>query len=94
MRKLIITNHFKRAHEHYIKKFPYLKDKIASTLLKMEENIFHPSLLTHSLSGKLFYLKACSCGYDCRIVFMIENNKESGLEEIILLDIGNHDTVY
>lgn len=39
-------------------------------------------------------LWACSCGYDCRIVFSFENDEESGAELIVLLDIGTHDVVY
>lgn len=41
-------------------------------------------------------LRACSCGYDCRIVFSIErvDDVDVDLETIVLLDIGTHDKVY
>lgn len=39
-------------------------------------------------------LRACSCGYDCRIVFRIEEAEDSGNEEIVLIDIGTHNEVY
>ncbi|MFZ4557119.1 MAG: type II toxin-antitoxin system YafQ family toxin [Pseudanabaena sp.] len=38
--------------------------------------------------GKLEGFQSCSCGYDCRIIFSIDT------EEIVLIDIGNHDEVY
>jgi mRNA-degrading endonuclease YafQ of YafQ-DinJ toxin-antitoxin module len=46
------------------------------------------------LSGALFGLWACSCGYDCRIIFSVEIAPESDEEVIVLLDIGTHDEVY
>jgi mRNA-degrading endonuclease YafQ of YafQ-DinJ toxin-antitoxin module len=60
----------------------------------MEEDIFAPALGTHKLSGALSGLRACSCGYDCRIVFSLEHDSDSGAEVIVLLDIGSHDEVY
>jgi mRNA-degrading endonuclease YafQ of YafQ-DinJ toxin-antitoxin module len=55
-----------------------------------------PELETHKLGGKLAGLRACSCGYDCRVVFSIEKieNADSDLEAIVLLDVGTHDHVY
>jgi mRNA-degrading endonuclease YafQ of YafQ-DinJ toxin-antitoxin module len=46
------------------------------------------------LIGKLSGLLSCSCGYDCRIVFAIETDEESGETLIVLLDVGTHDEVY
>ena len=60
----------------------------------METDIFAPRLGTHKLGGKLSGLQACSCGYDCRIVFSIEPGTEAQTEVIVLLDIGTHDEVY
>jgi len=62
--------------------------------MQMEEDVFTASLSTHKLSGTLEGLRACSCGYDCRIVFSIEGNPAGGGEVIVLLDIGSHDEVY
>ncbi len=58
----------------------------------MEEDAFSAQLKTHKLSGSLYGLLACSCGYDCRIIFTIE--KEKNEEVILLIDIGTHDEVY
>lgn len=67
---------------------PELKDRIECVIRQMELDVFAPSLGTHALKGKPEGLQACSCGYDCRIVFAFES------EDIILIDIGTHDEVY
>lgn len=59
----------------------------------MKEDIFASQLGTHSLQGKLLGLKACSCGYDCRILFSLEFD-ENELEMVVLLDIWTHNEVY
>jgi mRNA-degrading endonuclease YafQ of YafQ-DinJ toxin-antitoxin module len=41
-------------------------------MLKLEQDVYDPALRTHKLGGKLAAYLACSCGYDCRIVFSIE----------------------
>ncbi len=53
-----------------------------------------PRLATHKLSGALAGVWACSCGYDCRIVFALEKDSETGEEVIVLLDTGTHEEVY
>lgn len=76
---------------------PQPLEDIINELKTLLEDIFTPQLATHSLQGKLLGLKACSCGYDCRIIFSLErpetNDKEQK-EVIILIDIGTYDRVY
>lgn len=60
----------------------------------MAVDVFAPALETHKLSGNLSGALACSCGYDCRIIFFLEQDKGSGAEVIVLVDIGTHDEVY
>jgi mRNA interferase YafQ len=72
----------------------FLQTRIENTLSQMELDVFATSLNTHKLSGELSDLYACSCGYDCRIVFSIEKEKQTEKEVIILLNIGTHDDVY
>lgn len=59
----------------------------------MQEDVFAASLGTHKLSGRLEGLRACACGYDCRIVLSIEREQAGGREVIVLVDIGTHDEV-
>jgi mRNA interferase YafQ len=64
-------------------------------MFKLKQDAFDPSLKTHRLSGKLAAILACTCGYDCRILFIIERDiANEQLENIVLLDIGTHADVY
>lgn len=93
-RKLILSKSFEKSYRKFITKKPNLKPVIEKALLKLEEDAFAPGLRTHKLSGNLFGYFACSCGYDCRIVFSIEINIKSKAEFILLIDIGTHEEVY
>lgn len=94
MRRLVLTPKFKRAFRKFVKRNPELQQRIENTLQQMEVDVFVLSLGTQKLSGKLDSFQACSCGYDCRIVFSIEQNAEMNSEVIVLLDIGTHNEVY
>ena len=94
MRELVLTARFKRAYRKFVKRDPSLQKRIEDVLEQMQEDVFSPNLGTHKLSGILTGLLACSCEYDCRIIFKLESEKESGKDVILLLDIGTHDEVY
>ena len=94
MRPLVLTPKFRRAYRRYLRRDLALQDRLEDTLRRLEADAFALSLGTHKLSGELFGLWACSCGYDCRIVFALERNEATGQEVILLLDIGSHDEVY
>lgn len=94
MRKLVLTPKFKRAFRKFVRRNARLQSRIEETLAQMEADIFATQLGTHKLSGELYGLWACSCGYDCRIVFTIEVDEETGNEVLVLLDVGTHDEVY
>jgi len=93
MRELVLTPKFKRAFRKFVKRNSQLEPKLIQILQLMRDDIFAAQLSTHSLQGKLAGLKACYCGYDCRILFTIEVSQEQQ-EVIILLDIGTHNEVY
>ena len=93
MRELVLTPKFKRAFRKFVKRNAQLEPKLIQILQLMRDDIFAAQLSTHSLQGKLSGLKACSCGYDCRILFTIEISQEQ-TELIVLLDIGTHNEVY
>ncbi|MFZ1401159.1 MAG: type II toxin-antitoxin system mRNA interferase toxin, RelE/StbE family [Candidatus Promineifilaceae bacterium] len=94
MRELVLTPKFKRAFRKFTRRNAKLQQQIENTLIEMEADVFASALGTHKLSGNLYGLWACSCGYDCRIVFLIESGESSEKEVIVLLDIGTHDEVY
>ena len=70
------------------------QDCVAETLLKMGANVFDPALKTHGLSGDLAGHYACSCGYDCRVVFKLVKDAKTKKECVLLVDVGTHDEVY
>jgi mRNA interferase YafQ len=90
MYKIIYSKKFKRNYKKFIKRFPYLTKQIENSIKSLGNNPF--SNLTHKLSGELFELYACKCGYDCRIIFSIENIKNENI--ILIVDIGTHNEVY
>jgi len=94
MRPLVLTPKFKRAFRKFVKRNTGLQQSIEETLQQMEADVFALNLGTHKLSGKFNGLQSCSCGYDCRVIFSIEQDMEMNSEVIVLLDIGTHDEVY
>ncbi|AFZ14916.1 addiction module toxin, RelE/StbE family [Crinalium epipsammum PCC 9333] len=94
MKNLVISSSFKRAFKAIIKRHPDLKIKIDNKLKLLATDPYDPILRTHRLKGKLSGAWACSVEYDCRIVFIFEQNEETNEEEILLIDIGTHDEVY
>ena len=94
MRELVTTPKFERSLRKFTKRNLELQRKVQKTLEQMEEDVFAANLATHKLGGSLEGINACSCGYDCRILFSIEQDPETELEVILLLDVGNHDDVY
>ena len=94
MRKLITTPKFNRSLRKFTKRSYELRERVQKTLEQMIEDVFAANLDTHKLGGSLEGINACSCGYDCRVLFSIDRDPETESEVIILLDVGNHDDVY
>jgi addiction module RelE/StbE family toxin len=94
MRKLVLTSRFKRSLRKFIKGDKRLQKQIEETLKQMEIDVFATNLTTHRLKGEFDGLRACSCGYDCRVIFSIEKDIATDQEVLVLLNIGSHDDVY
>jgi mRNA interferase YafQ len=94
VRKLITTPKFNRSLRKFTKRNSELRERVQKTLEQMTEDVFAANLETHKLGGSLEGINACSCGYDCRVLFSIDRDPETDSELIILLDVGNHDDVY
>lgn len=92
IREVVDTPRYRSQYKKFVRRYPFLKDHIKETLRKMREDLFAPELRTHRLYGNMYGLLACSCGYDCRIVFTIE--KAGDVETIILDSIGTHKQVH
>ena len=94
IRELVLTPRFQRSFRKFVRRNPRLQSHIEQTLVKMREDVFAATLGTHKLTGDLLGLLACSCGYDCRILFSIQQQTDTQPEVILLIDIGTHDVVY
>jgi mRNA-degrading endonuclease YafQ of YafQ-DinJ toxin-antitoxin module len=64
---------------------PYLK-----ALQLLEANPHHPSLRMHALKGKLVGLQSVSINISYRITLYLVFQDQ----QIILVNVGDHDTVY
>lgn len=94
MRAITSTPRFERNLRKFIRRDRELQKRIEVTLARMEEDVFAPSLGAHRLSGEFYGLWACSCGYDCRIIFSVQREENTQVECIVLHNIGTHDRVY
>jgi mRNA-degrading endonuclease YafQ of YafQ-DinJ toxin-antitoxin module len=94
MRELVLTPKFSRSYRKFVRRNRIMQRRIDETLGQLRNDVFAAHLGAHKLSGELLGLWACSCGYDCRIVFALEIDPATGDEVVLLLDIGTHDEVY
>lgn len=92
MNKLVLSPHFKKAYKKIVRKIPLMQEQIDSSIKLLEIDIYDARLKTHKLSGELLGCYACSCGYDCRIVFTVE--EDNNVQTILLITIGTHDEIY
>jgi len=92
-RKLVLTAHFEKTFHKVVKRDALLQKQLEKTLAQMQADLFANQLSTHKLVGKLTGLWACSCGYDCRIIFSLQKTV-LGDEVILLINIGTHDKAY
>lgn len=90
MAEIIISDQFNRKALKFFKSHPELVDKYKKTLLQLKLNPFHPSLRLHKLQVNLqdFYSVSINMKYRILLDFIIQD------DQIILLDIGNHDYLY
>lgn len=82
-----------RSFKRLISKNPHLRIPIETSLRKLAEDPFHPSLKSHKLKGNLANIWSCSIDYQYRILFeLIKDDPEQ--IKILLLNMGTHDEVY
>lgn len=88
--QLIYTEQYIRKAAKFIKQHPDALKQYAKTLELLEVNPHHPSLRLHHLAGKLAGLQSVSINLKYRITLdMIVTD-----QEIILVNVGDHDQVY
>ena len=87
---LVFTDDYTRRALRFLKRHPELKTQYAKTLALLEINPHHPSLRLHALAGRLQGVLSVSINLSYRITLelMIQD------QQIIPLNVGDHDTVY
>jgi mRNA interferase YafQ len=93
-RRVVRTPAFERSLAKFIRANHALQSHVEKTINNMEQDVFARHLRVHKLTGQLKEYRACSCGYDCRIMFTFVHDAQSGEELILLLDVGTHDDLY
>lgn len=79
------TAYFDKNLSKKIRKNPHLKVKVKKQIELLRENLRHPSLKLHKLTGKRAHEYSFWIEGNLRITFMIINN------EILFTDIITHD---
>ena len=82
-------SYIKRARK-FLRKHPEIHGQYRKTFELLELNPKHPSLRLHDLGGRLKGLSSVSINMSYRIVLELEIKED----EIMLVNVGNHDQVY
>jgi mRNA-degrading endonuclease YafQ of YafQ-DinJ toxin-antitoxin module len=87
---LVFTEQYTRRAGRFLKRHPELKPQYLKTLQLLEANPFHPGLRLHALGGRLAGLHSVSINLSYRITLELLISEE----EIIPVNVGDHDAVY
>lgn len=87
---LIFTEQYARRAARFLKRHPELRAQYLKTLQLLEANPYHPSLRMHALTGKLAALHSVSINISYRITLELLIHDQ----EIIPINVGDHDSVY
>lgn len=88
--QLIFTAQYEKRAVRFLKRHPELEKQYLKTLQLLELNPHHPSLRLHALSGRLQGLHSVSINISYRITLELVIQDE----EIIPVNVGDHETVY
>ncbi len=88
--RLVFTEQYNRRAARFLKQHPQVRQQYLKTLQILQSNPFHPSLRPHPLQGKLKGLHSVSINLSYRITLelLIQD------EQIIPVNVGDHDAVY
>ena len=88
MRILEASPYFEKRVSKFLQYHSQFKARVHVVFELLSKNVFHSSLKTHKLSGKLQNLYGCNINHYYRIIFGFD------AEKVYLYDIGSHDEVY
>ncbi len=88
--RLIFTEHYAKRAARFLRRHPEMEKQYLKTLQMLELNPHHPSLRLHPLRGRLQALHSVSINLSYRITLelLIQD------EQIIPVNVGDHDAVY
>lgn len=87
---LVFTDSYNRRAAKWLKKHSELRATYLKTLQLLELNPFHPSLRIHALRGRMQGVYSVSINMSYRITIDLLISEQ----EIILLNVGDHESVY
>ena len=87
---LIFTEQYTKRAARFLKRHPELRTQYLKTLQLLEANPHHPSLRLYALGGKLAGLHSISINISYRITLELVIHHD----EIIPVNVGDHDAVY
>lgn len=87
---LVFTEQYEKRALRFLKRHPELEKQYLKTLQLLVLNPYHPSLRLHPLSGRLsgFHSVSINLSYRITLEFVFKD------QEIIPVNVGDHDTVY
>ncbi len=88
--QLIYPDSYIERAKKFLRKHPEIHNQYRKTLELLELDPHHPSLRLHGLEGRLKGLSSVSINMSYRIVLELEIRGE----EIIFINVGDHDHVY
>jgi mRNA-degrading endonuclease YafQ of YafQ-DinJ toxin-antitoxin module len=88
--QLVFTDTYMRRAARFIRRHPELRNQYAKALALLELNPHHPSLRLHALAGRMSGIHSVSINLSYRITLelLIQD------QQIIPINVGDHDTVY
>lgn len=88
--RLVFTERYMRIAARFLKRHPDMARAYTKTLALLELNPHHPSLRLHALGGRLAGVHSVSINLSYRITLHLLVTEQ----EIIPLNVGDHDAVY
>ena len=88
--QLVFTEQYLKRASRFLRRHPELEKQYFTTLQLLELNPDHPSLRLHTLGGRLQGLHSVSINLSYRITLELLIRDE----EIIPVNVGDHDAVY
>lgn len=88
--KIVFTERYNRIAARFLQRHPDMARAYVKTLALLELNPHHPSLRLHALGGRLAGVHSVSINLSYRITLHLLITEQ----EIVPVNVGDHDAVY